>query len=206
MEIGQSHSAFLFEKAALRKFSSETMNDRELISGIKAGNQADFKALVDSYQNRVINICNGFLKNKEDAEDIAQEVFIEVYQSIGAFREEAKLSTWIYRISVRKSLDFIRKKKRKKRVLPAQNSFHDQGEKGPEKNLIDLEHAQILKQAVDSLPENQRIAITLNKYEGFSGREIADIMGVKLTAVEALLFRAKRSLQKKLRRYFEKYL
>jgi RNA polymerase sigma-70 factor (ECF subfamily) len=214
-EIGQSESVFLFEHIALSSFSSGTMNDRERISGTRAGNIDDFHALVGTYQNRVINICYGFLKNKEDAEDIAQEVFIEVYQSISAFREEAKLSTWIYRISVRKALDFIRKKNRKKRRLPIQKSQRFQSERlnistakdnGPEKRLINLERAQILKQAVDSLPENQRIAITLNKYEGFSGREIAEIMGINLSAVEALLFRAKNNLQKKLRRYFEKNL
>jgi RNA polymerase sigma-70 factor (ECF subfamily) len=202
MEIGRSESVFLLGQIAQRKPSSGTMNDKEQISRIKSGNLEDFQGLVDIYQNRVINICYGFLKNKEDAEDIAQEVFMEVYKSISAFREEAKLSTWIYRISVRKSLDFIRKRNRKKRLLPTQKTWQRQN--GPEKRLLDNERAQILKQAVDSLPENQRIAITLNKYEGFSGREIAEIMGITLSAVEALLFRAKNNLQKRLRRYYEK--
>ena len=179
------------------------MQDRELVLSLKSGSTEAFKELVEQYRDRVINTCYGFLKNKEDAEDIAQEVFIEVYRSISAFREESKLSTWIYRIALSKSLDFIRKNNRKKRKGRIQKflSFHKEAAKvsapaanSPETRLENLERVQILRQAVDSLPENQRIAITLNRYEGFSYKEIADIIDTTLPALEALIHRAKKVL------------
>lgn len=174
-----------------------------------------FKELVYQYQDRVLNTCYRFLHNKEDAEDMAQEVFIEVYKSLPRFRGEAQLSTWIYRIAVTKSLDFLRKKRRKKRFgqillfiggkevlneIPAPLSTN------PQKNLEDREREKILQQAVDSLAENQKIAVTLNKYEEFSYKEIAEIMGMTLSSVESLIHRGMKNLNKKLSRFYERNL
>ncbi len=191
------------------------MDDKDLQKELKSGNPTAFKRFVEHYQNKVINTCYGFVHNKEDAEDIAQEVFLEVYQSIAGFREEAKLSTWIHRISVTKSLDFIRKKKRKKRFGSIRSllGLERQAEQiqappttNPEKTLEQQERVRILQQAVDSLAENQRIAISLNKYEGFSYKEVADIMETSVSSVESLIHRAKKNLQKKLYQYYEEHL
>ena len=190
------------------------MEDTELVSRIKDGYFDAFQVLVEKYQHRVINTCFGFLKNKEDAEDITQEVFIEVYKSLSGFREDSKLSTWIYRIAVTRSLDYIRRQGRKKRELRSQHKadFDDQEKRlaapfsnGPEVRFTNRERANILRNAVDSLPQNQRIVITLNKYEGFSSEEIGEIMGMSLSAVEGLIHRAKKNLKKILTRYYEKY-
>jgi len=82
---------------------------------LREGNEAAFRELVNRFQDRVYNTALGFLQHPEDAEDIAQEVFIQVYHSVGKFKGDARLSTWIYRITVTKSLDLIRSRKRKKR-------------------------------------------------------------------------------------------
>jgi RNA polymerase sigma-70 factor (ECF subfamily) len=151
--------------------------------------------------------------NREDAEDIAQEVFLEAFQSIERFRGDAKLSTWIYRISVTKSLDFIRKQNRKKRFSKLRSIFGQEKEierlpapanDNPETIFEQQERANALKQAVDALAENQRIAITLHKYEGFSYKEVADIMGTSVSSVESLIHRAKQNLRKKLYAYYDK--
>jgi RNA polymerase sigma-70 factor (ECF subfamily) len=193
----------------------QAMADRELIRGLKSGRPEAFKKLVEEYQNKVINTCNGFLQNEQDAEDIAQEVFIEVHKSIAGFREEARLSTWIYRISVSRSLDFIRKQKRKKRIGRIRNMLRGGGgakqvpsEVGsrPDTILENRERFRILRQAIDSLAENQKVAITLSKCEGLGNKEIAEIMGTTLSSVEALIHRAKRNLRKKLGRYYERHL
>ncbi|WP_255763398.1 RNA polymerase sigma factor [Fulvivirga maritima] len=94
----------------------EHTDDKEanLVSLLKSHDEAAFKEVVETYQNKVYNLCLGFLKNEGDAEDIAQEVFIEVYNSIASFQEGSTLSTWIYRIAVNKSLEVLRKNKRKK--------------------------------------------------------------------------------------------
>ena len=191
------------------------MEDTILLQQIIGGHPDAFKQLVEHYQYKVVNTCYGFVHNKEDAEDIAQEVFLEVYRAIANFRAEAQLSTWLYRIAVTKSLDFLRKQKRQKRLGYIRNilGLDNQVEQvpapqsaNPQAILENQERARILQQAVDSLAENQKIAITLHKYEGFSYQEIADIMGTSISAVESLIHRAKSSLQKKLYHYYEQHL
>ncbi len=189
------------------------IDDNELIVQINEGDTEAFRELVEKHQDIVVNTCFQFVHNKEDAEDVAQEVFIEVYQSIAGFRKDAKLSTWIYRIAANKSLDHIRKKKRKKRF--AQLVFLDSSEDdsevfevpaldNPQKELEISERKKILDYAVNQLPKNQKIAITLSKYEKLSNKEIATILDTSVSAVEALIHRAKTNLHKKLHRFFEK--
>ena len=188
-------------------------DDNELIVQINDGDANAFRKLVEKHQDRVINTCLGFVKNKEDAEDVAQEVFIEVHQSIAGFRRDANLSTWIYRIAANKSLDHIRKKKRKKRF--AQIVFLDDSSDDnevfevpalddPQKELENSERKRILDYAVNKLPKNQKIAITLSKFQKYSNKEIADVLDTSVSAVEALIHRAKGNLHKQLQNYFEK--
>jgi RNA polymerase sigma-70 factor (ECF subfamily) len=101
--------------------------EQVLLHRLKARERGAFKVLVELYRDRVLNTCYRFIFNREDAEDIAQEVFIEVHRSITAFREESKLSTWIYRIAVTKSIDFIRKTKRKKRMAKLKSLVGTEG-------------------------------------------------------------------------------
>jgi RNA polymerase sigma-70 factor (ECF subfamily) len=178
---------------------------------IRIGDPDAFRQLVERYKEKIINTCFGFLKNREDAEDASQEVFIEVYGAINDFRQEAKLSTWIYRIAVTKSLDAIRKKNRKKRfgtvkqVLGLDNPIDqlpDEKLLNPEQRVTADERSRVLQQAVDFLPESQKIAITLSKIEGFSNKEIAEIMDVSLSSVESLIHRAKKNLYGKLYHYY----
>lgn len=189
------------------------IDDNELIVQINDGDANAFRKLVEKHQDRVINTCFGFVKNNEDAEDVAQEVFLEVHQSIAGFRKDAKLSTWIYRIAANKSLDHIRKKKRKKRF--AQIVFLDDSSDDnevfevpalddPQKELEDSERKRILDYAVNKLPKNQKIAITLSKFQKYSNKEIADVLDTSISAVEALIHRAKGNLHKQLQNYFEK--
>lgn len=188
-------------------------NEQEIIRNLKAGDESAFKFLVDEFQKKVYNTCLGLLQNAEDAEDTTQEIFVSVYQSIHQFKGDSKLSTWIYRIAVTKSLDFIRMKKRKKRFAFIQQFFFN--EHGEIKNevghfnhpgiqLENKERAFILFQAIDKLPENQKTAFILSKLEDLSYTEISEVMGVSISSVESLLFRAKQNLQKHLKNYYEK--
>ena len=197
------------------KLSSKAKMDNseeQLIQDLRQGNRNAFRLLVESYQEKVLNTCYGFLHNRQDAEDTAQEVFLEVFRSIGAFRETSRLGTWIYRIAITKSLDHLRRMKRKKRMATLVQLFgkeigdaEEPAETStPHEILEDEERAKILKSAVDSLPENQRIAITLHRYEGFQYSAIAEIMGISLSSVESLLHRAKKNLKKILYIYYEK--
>jgi RNA polymerase sigma-70 factor (ECF subfamily) len=167
---------------------------------------------VQQYQERVVNTCYGFLHNRQDAEDTAQEVFLEIFRSIRSFQETSRLGTWIYRISITKSIDHLRKMKRKKRMAALVSFFgtgkediaEPAGSEDPHSLMEEKERALILKNAVDTLAENQRIALTLHRYQGFKYEEIAEIMGISLSAVESLMHRAKKNLQKILFNYYAK--
>jgi RNA polymerase sigma-70 factor (ECF subfamily) len=182
------------------------LTEQELIYGLRNGEEPAFKELVQQYQDRVFNTSLGLLQQHADAEDIAQEVFIQVYRSIANFKAESKLSTWIYRITVTKCLDLQRSKKRKKRfgfitnLFGAGNTplYEPENFDHPGVQLDRKEEAGILFKLVNQLPENQCTAFILNKVEELSYREIAAIMKVTEPAVDALLQRAKQNLRKKI--------
>lgn len=187
------------------------MNDNELIRAIKTGNPAAFKALVEQYKDLVVNTCYGFVHDREEAEDLAQDVFVEMYESLHTFREEAKLSTWLYRITVNKCLNQIKKNKRWRWRQSLQILFGsqegpveivDENTADPQADLEQQERHNVLNQAIATLAENQKIAFTLSKYEDLSYQEIAQVMGTTVAAVESLLNRAKKNLQKKLYDYY----
>lgn len=189
------------------------MNETEIIAGLKQGNEAAFKELVDSHRQIVVNTCFGLLHNISDAEDVAQEVFIEVFRSVDKFRADSKISTWLYRIAVNRSLNFIRDNKKrkfhsynelsesKKELL---NQQVQEGADTPESDMENNQRKIILHEAVDALPQNQRVAFTLNKYEDLSYKEISDVMNLSVSSVESLIHRAKKNLQKKLYHCFKK--
>ena len=160
----------------------------------------------------VYNTSLGIVQNPEDAEDVAQEVFVQVYESVGQFKGDSKVSTWIYRIAVTKSLDHLRKKKRKKRFAFLQSLFgvneeevrHEPDFHHPGVALENKENAAVLFQAIDKLPDNQKVAFTLHKVEGLSYQEVAEVMESTVSSVESLMHRAKGNLKKYLTEYYQK--
>ena len=188
------------------------MTDAELTALLKQGDGQAFEYLVKTYQDRIFNACLGVLHSAEDAEDMAQEVFMEVYRSVGGFKEEAKLSTWMYRIAMTKSLDHLRSKKRKKRFAFVSSLFSETSNNPrydppdfihPGVQLENKETAAYLFKAIDALPENQKIAFTLHKIEGLSYNEIGEVMSLSLPSVESLMFRAKQNLKDLLGDYYK---
>jgi RNA polymerase sigma-70 factor (ECF subfamily) len=184
----------------------------ELIERLKLGDQAGFSAVVNEYQDLVYNTAIGIVQNAEDADDITQEVFVQVYLSIGSFKGESKLSTWLYRITISKALDHEKKRKRKKRFAFIQGLFGHQHEEEihpvefnhPGVQLEKKEKAASLFKALKELPDNQRVAFTLHKLEGQSHQEIAAIMNLSVYAIESLMARAKTNLKKALDTNYKK--
>ena len=187
------------------------MDEKFLIEKLKQGDESAFKKIVETWQDMVYNTAIGILQNAEDAEDVAQEVFVQVYESIKGFKAESKLSTWLYRITVSKSLDHLRKKKRKKRFAYIQSIFGANNEMVVDKpdfnhpgvTLDNKERATVLFEAIAQLPENQKIAFTLNKLEGLSYQEISEVMNTSISSVESLIHRAKNNLKKLLTKHYE---
>lgn len=186
------------------------MNQPELVEQLQRGEASAFRKLVDEWQDMVYNTVVSIVQNPDDADDITQEVFVQVYQSVSSFKGESKFSTWLYRIALSKALDHEKKKRRKKRFGFVQNLFggHEEEQLHP----VEFEHPGVLMEkkekaaelfnALKQLPDNQRIAFTLHKLEGQPYQEIAEIMNTTLYAVESLMGRAKANLKKILNKYY----
>jgi RNA polymerase sigma-70 factor (ECF subfamily) len=180
------------------------LDELELIQELRKGNEQAFKTLVETYQDMVFNTAIGIVQNAQDAEDVAQEVFIRIFRSIHSFKGESKLSTWIYRITTSCALDLIRSRKSKKRFAFLQRLFGENNEPiyevadfyHPGVALDQKENAAKLFKAIDQLPENQKVAFTLHKVEDLSYQEISDVMRTSVSAVESLMHRAKQNLKK----------
>lgn len=188
------------------------MDNNKLILGLRQKDEAVFKYFVDTYQTRVFNTVVSMVQHHEEAEDIAQEVFIEVYNSINSFKGDSKISTWVYRIAVNKALEALRKKKTAKRFSFLTSLFGDKNAElvydkpdfeHPGIVLENKERAVILFRAINKLPENQKTAFVLHNIEGLSYQEILEVMQISLSSVESLLFRAKTNLRVTLKTYYK---
>jgi len=185
------------------------LEEKVLINGLKKRDKDSFEELVNLYKDRIYNITIGLIQNIEDAEDLTQEVFVEVFNSISDFREDSSLNTWLYRIAVNKSLELIRKRSREKRFGFMTSIFNDKEElqipdfEHPGAKLENKERAAVLFKAIAKLPETQQTAFTLNTVEDLSYREISETMKTSIPSVESLLFRAKANLKKYLENYYK---
>ena len=179
------------------------MSEQQIIQDILNGNNSKFELLVLKYQTMVFRTALGFVHSKEDAEDLTQEVFISAYQSIASFQGNSEFSTWLYRIAVNTSINHLNRNKRRAFFQIAgdllQNLFNkESGDKNPHQELEQTEMDVAIRKAIDSLPENQRTAFVLSKYDDLTQKEIAAIMQSTEGSVEQLLQRAKTNLQKML--------
>lgn len=172
---------------------------------MKEGREDAFRCLVVDYGDRMYNTVLSIIQDTQDIEDIVQEVFMAVYQNIDKFRGDAKLSTWMYRIAVTKSLEAIRKQKRNpmSALSDTMENLSANGFNHPGVLVENREKAALLFQALKRLPETQKTAFVLHKTEGLSYMEIAQVMKLSLPAVESLIYRARQGLQKLLAGYYK---
>jgi len=177
------------------------------INDLKAGDEDAFRQVVEKYKDAILNICYGYLRNRADAEDLAQDVFVEVYHSIKSFRENSSLYTWMYRIAVTKCLDELRYRKRlKRRAWYKSRQWDEETEPeideldgqypDPQDNLEQQQRIEFIQHALQKLPETQREAFTLIHFDGLSYKETAKAMSKTNSAVESLVHRAKQNLKK----------
>ena len=182
-----------------------SLSEKEIISALQNGEARAFEALVDQFQDKVYRSCLSHVPNSQEAQDIAQEVFVEVYQSIHKFEAKSTLSTWIYRITTNKCLEHLRKKKAKKRFGFMQSIGGGEIQEDKKAYLSDYNHPgakmeakerlSLLHRAVERLPESQRLVITLYYFEQKSQKEISEITDKSVSSIESLLFRAKKKLE-----------
>ena len=186
---------------------SASMTDQKLYQGLRKKDPEIFRELVAAHQQSVVRICYSIVHDLEDAKDLAQDVFLQMLDSVDSFRGDARISSWIYRIAVNKSLNHIRKMKRNQMAFLSANKHpvHSSGRDDLLDTRDPIEEQELRSQiyrAIDKLPVNQRIAFNLFHYEGLHYKEIAEIMDTSLFAVESLMHRAKKRLQKTLKQVY----
>jgi RNA polymerase sigma-70 factor (ECF subfamily) len=170
--------------------------DEKLMLQVAQGDIAAFEQLVNKYKKSVINVIYRFIGRQGDAEDLAQEAFLRVYEARNRYRPIAKFSTYLFRIVSNLCINYKRRPEPLSldeiALNPTSNSSN------PETLVERDERNAMIRTAIDSLPKNQRMAIILQRFEHASYKEIADKMGTSISAVEALIYRAKQTLKKKL--------
>lgn len=165
-----------------------------------------FRAFINEHQDRVYNLVLKMVQHVHDAEEITQDVFIDVFRKPDAFKGDAAVSTWLYRIAMNKCIDHLRRLQRKKRHFlsafftpgissTTEEPFHDIH---PGVVMEQREKLAILYKALDRLPANQHMAWVLGEMENLSYKEISEVMQVSVSSVESLLFRARKNLKKAL--------
>ncbi len=186
----------------------------ELVKRCQEGDTEAFGELVRRYEGRIYSIVYHYVRNPEDAVDITREVFIKAFNSIKRFRGTAKLSSWLCRIAINQSIDFVRRKRTVRFESleggqagpegegPGERDFPDPG-RTPEEAVVGEELAQRIARAVDKLSEKLRTVIILREYEGMSIEEIAEVLGCSQGTVKSRIFRARERLRRMLEPYIE---
>ena len=186
--------------------------DVRLMLEFQEGNKASFEILMRKYFPRLVNFIFRYVNSREAAEDLTQEVFLRVYKSGLSYKPQSKFQTWVFTIARNLSLNELRRNKYKTVSLDATFSsddgelkwqVEDPNSASPDDEVLRREKAAAVKAAIDGLPENQRVAVLLRRYEQFSYEEIARTMNVSSKAVKSLLSRARESLKNKLSGWFK---
>lgn len=185
------------------------MNDQELVKAIIRGDNSAMRELIEKYQDLVLNTCYRVLQSREDAQDTAQEVFLETYRSAVRLRNEDNISFWLYRISLNKSINHLKRSQNTlfRSILQIESLFsHERGNNNslvplsddhPGESLEASEREEMLSKAFAALPANQQKVFALFYYEELSYKEISTVLGLSISSVESLLFRARENVKKR---------
>jgi RNA polymerase sigma-70 factor (ECF subfamily) len=187
--------------------SDEDAEDVRLMSRVSAGDMAAFEALVERHQTLVAGTVGRMLGHNSDVEDVAQQVFVRVWKSAGRYVPRAKFTTWLLKIT--RNLVFNELRRRKRHPMTSlQNEpdgdemqLKDERATGPDAALLETELQGAIESAIAALPETQRMAVVLRRYEELSYEEIAEVLDQSVPAVKSLLFRARTELRERLRNY-----
>ena len=179
--------------------------DESLIAHISVGNESAFEELVQRHQVKVLNLIYYFLNDRWEAEDVAQEVFLKVWKHASKFKGKSKFSTWLYRIVINTCLNHKRcgekESNHRDSISNPANGLNnpelvENTQCNPHQVMEKRERKTIVNQAIRLLPQNQRMALILSRFEGYSYAEIAELMNVSVSSTESLLFRAKQNIAK----------
>lgn len=173
----------------------------EWMARIRGGDMEAFRCLVEAHQARVVGTISKMLGSDAEAEDLAQQVFIRVWKSAPRYRPTAKFTTWLFRITRNLVFNELRRKRHFVDQADEMPEPAERRDQEPDKVLMEGELQSAIQNAIDRLPESQRLAIILRRYEGMPYEEIAGVMGTTVPAVKSILFRARAELRERLEKY-----
>jgi RNA polymerase sigma-70 factor (ECF subfamily) len=188
----------------------EAGDDRALVRAAQRGDAQAFRALVERYQRRVVQLALGMVKDADEAMDITQETFVRVHRYLPSFKGDSSFFTWTYRIAMNLSLDVQRRKARSERVEMGENDDAEieaamdppsHALAGPQRQALNEELRGKIEEALAGLSENHRAILILREVEGLSYEELARVLGIRKGTVMSRLFHARLKMQNKLREY-----
>lgn len=192
----------------------------EKLASLYVNNRDDnaFNELVNRYGDKIFRLAMRITKSPQSAEEVLQSVFVKLIEKLGTFREESKLSTWIYTISTNECFRYIRNRNKNNLREISVDEYNDKDsgisseglpikdeDSNPEDTAINLEQREILDRAIDELSEEYRVVFQLRDIEGLSNNETAEVLGLSLSAVKSRILRARTQIKNKLSRIFPKY-
>ena len=178
------------------------MEENRLVEQSKQGDEEAFGVLVNKYKTKVFNLAYSFTRNRENADDLAQEVFIKVFYALEKFKFQSGFGTWLYRIAVNHFKDYLRKHAKERHIsidaLGREPSLSDDEIKKKERAQEAADRKKLLYESLQSLPEKHQVILTLRDIQGHSYEEIAGILKLSAGTVDSRLHRARKMLRKKI--------
>ncbi len=180
--------------------------DQDLVQRVQQGDKAAFDLLVLKYQHKIVHLVNRYVKDPSEAQDVAQDTFIKAYRALADFRGESAFYTWLYRIAINTAKNYLLSRSRRRfdyeidvqDAEQVENSPQLKDIETPETVLMNEQIVAVIKSAIERLPEEMRIAITLREFEGMSYEEIAEAMDCPIGTVRSRIFRAREAIDQKL--------
>ncbi len=185
--------------------SAAVEQDTRLMLQVKEGDGTSFEVLLGKYRRPVVSYLNRMVQNQSIAEELAQEVFLRVYRARGSYEPTAKFTTWLFKIATHLALNSVRDRKHEKLDKSLSETVEDRQpldvpdlRRNREQEMVAETRLQLVRDAISSLPEKQRAAVLMHKYEELDYAQIADALGCSVSAVKSLLFRAYEMLRSRL--------
>ena len=180
--------------------------DRALVQRVQQGDKAAFDLLVVKYQHKIVHLVNRYVKDPSEAQDVAQDTFIKAYRALGDFRGDSAFYTWLYRIAINTAKNYLLSRSRRhfdyeidvQDAEQVENAPQLKDIETPENLLMNEQIVAVIKSAIENLPEEMRVAITLREFEGMSYEEIAEAMECPIGTVRSRIFRAREAIDQKL--------
>jgi RNA polymerase sigma-70 factor (ECF subfamily) len=204
MRFNSVHS--IISTSLVNEHNNSEQLDQDLVLRVQRGDKSAFDLLVIKYQHRIVHLVNRYVKDPSEAQDVAQDSFIKAYRALPDFRGDSAFYTWLYRIAINTAKNYLLARNRRfmdyeleiDDAEHVENALQLRNLDTPENLLMNEQIMSVIQAAIDKLPEEMRIAITLREFEGMSYEEIAEAMDCPIGTVRSRIFRAREAIDEKL--------